>query len=103
GGVKMPQQMILEIRDTNGKVVWPVAGDAPTGTRVISPQTSWIMGDILKGNTDSSVNPYWAKWAIIQGGGVRREAAYKTGTTEDNRDVAAYGYLAPPDDPNAAQ
>ncbi len=102
GGVRMPQQMILEVRDSNGAVVWPVAGDAPTGERVVSPQTSWIMGDILKGNTDSKVNPYWAKWAIVQDK-VRREAAYKTGTTEDNRDVAAYGYLAPPDDPSAPQ
>jgi membrane peptidoglycan carboxypeptidase len=40
-------------------------------------------------------NPYWGKWAI-RDGGRRRPAAYKTGTTSDNRDVHAYGYLPPP-------
>ena len=33
--------------------------------------------------------------------GRRRPAAYKTGTTNDNRDVHAFGFLAPPKDPNA--
>ena len=33
--------------------------------------------------------------------GTRRPAAYKTGTTNDNRDVHAYGYLAPPKDTKA--
>jgi hypothetical protein len=56
--------------------------------------------DILAGNTDRRVNPYWAKWAVFDGD-TRRPAAYKTGTTNDNRDVAAYGYLAPPEDPKA--
>ncbi len=102
GGVRMAQQMILKVTDSNGKVVWPVPGDAPTGDQVVSPQTAYIISDILKGNTDPSVNPYWAKWDIVQGRH-RREAAYKTGTTEDNRDVAAYGFLAPPDDKNAPQ
>ena len=46
------------------------------------------------------VNPFWGKWAIYDGK-TRRPAAYKTGTTSDNRDVAAYGYLAPPADKKA--
>ena len=46
------------------------------------------------------VNPFWGKWAIYERP-TRRPAAYKTGTTSDNRDVAAYGYLAPPKDPKA--
>jgi membrane peptidoglycan carboxypeptidase len=102
GGVRMPQQMILEIRDANGQVIWPVEAAEPEGEAVISPQAAYIVSDILKGNTDRSVNPYWAEWAIVDGG-KRREAAYKTGTTEDNVDVAAYGYLAPPADPDEPQ
>jgi membrane peptidoglycan carboxypeptidase len=101
-GVRMPQRMILEVRDPDGNVVWPLAGDQVEGERVVSPEAAWIMSDILRGNTNEDVNPYWADWAIYDDGD-RREAAYKTGTTEDNRDVAAYGYLAPPADPEAPQ
>ena len=66
----------------------------------MSEQAAFIITDILAGNTISSVNPYWADWAVYDGS-ERRPAAYKTGTTNDNRDVHAYGYLAPPDDPAA--
>jgi membrane peptidoglycan carboxypeptidase len=102
GGVKMPRQMILEVRDAAGNKVWPVDDTKPAGDRIISAQAAYIVTDILAGNTVESVNPYWADWAIVQDG-TRREAAYKTGTTNDNRDVAAYGYLAAPDDPASPQ
>ena len=66
----------------------------------MSAGAAYIITDILAGNTDTKVNPFWGKWAIYDGG-TRRPAAYKTGTTSDNRDVAAYGYLAPPTDKKA--
>jgi hypothetical protein len=58
------------------------------------------MTDILAGNTIRSVNPFWGKWQITDGvtGAKVRPAAYKTGTTSDNRDVHAYGFVAPPKD-----
>jgi membrane peptidoglycan carboxypeptidase len=104
GGVLMPRQVILEIRDKDGNVVYPTPEDSPIGKRVATPQASYIMTDILAGNTIKSVNPFWGKWQILEktdNGNVRRPAAYKTGTTDDYKDVAAYGYLAPPEDPNA--
>jgi peptidoglycan glycosyltransferase len=101
GGVLVPRQMITEVRDSTGTVLPIVAGTKSTGTRVASAQASYIITDILAGNTIKSVNPYWAKWQILEAG-KRRPAAYKTGTTSDNKDVHAYGYLAPPEDPNAA-
>src|SRR5262245_32098001 len=101
GGKLMPRTMILSVTDSDGNVVWPVPGSkAPKGSKVISAQTAYIMTNILAGNTTPKVNPFWGEWAIYDGG-VRRPAAYKTGTTNDNRDVHAYGYLAPPDDPKA--
>ena len=100
GGVRVPQEKIIEIKDSHGEVVWSAAERAPQGPRVISPQAAYIITDILNGNTISSVNPIWARWTI-KDGKTRRPAAYKTGTTQDNRDVAAYGYLAPPEDPLA--
>ena len=72
----------------------------PKGKRVTSAGAAYIITDILAGNTDKKVNPFWGEWAIYNGK-TRRPAAYKTGTTSDNRDVAAYGYLAPPADKKA--
>jgi penicillin-binding protein 1A len=103
GGVLMPQTMIVSVTDSNGAQVWPAPNaPAPHGKKVISPQAAYVVTDILSGNTDSKVNPFWGEWKIVDGG-KRREAAYKTGTTSDNKDVAAYGFLAPPADPKAAQ
>jgi membrane peptidoglycan carboxypeptidase len=100
GGVRMPRTTILEVVDDNGRTVWPVEGQQPKGTRVISAPAAYIITHILAGNTQTKINPYWGAWAIYDGD-ARRPAAYKTGTTSDNRDVHAYGYLAPPEDQNA--
>jgi membrane peptidoglycan carboxypeptidase len=98
GGVHVPQRLITSIVDSNGQ---QVLNSLPQkGTRVVSNDAAAIITDILAGNTDTKVNPYWGKWAIYDGK-TRRPAAYKTGTTSDNRDVAAYGYLAPPADDTA--
>jgi membrane peptidoglycan carboxypeptidase len=100
GGTLMPRISILEVKDPAGDVIYPTAEDTVVGKRVASEQASYIITDILAGNTIKTVNPYWGKWQILQDG-QRRPAAYKTGTTSDNKDVHAYGYLAPPDDPAA--
>ena len=100
GGVLMPRRVISTILDSGGRTYWPTPGDAPTGTRVTSAAAAYIVTDILAGNTDKTVNPFWGKWAIFDGP-TRRPAAYKTGTTSDNRDVAAYGFVAPPTDQKA--
>jgi membrane peptidoglycan carboxypeptidase len=98
GGVLMPQQVILEVKDHEGKVVYPTPEDAPVGQQVASPQAAYLITDILEGNTIKSVNAYWASWAIFDGD-KRRPAAYKTGTTDENKDIDAFGYVAPPKDP----
>jgi membrane peptidoglycan carboxypeptidase len=100
-GVLVPRTTILKVVDDTGKVVYPAPDAAkPKGSRVISPQAAYIITDILAGNTNRSVNPYWGEWAVYDGK-TRRPAAYKTGTTNDNRDVHAYGFLAPPKDKKA--
>ena len=101
GGKLMPRTTILKVVDSNGTVIWPDPAVKPAkGTQVVSPQTAYIITDILKGNSEPKTNPFWGKWAIYDGS-TRRPAAYKTGTTSDNRDVHAYGFLAPPKDPKA--
>ena len=100
-GVLMPHRYIgTVLRQSTGEVVWPKPDEQPKGKRVTSAGAAYILTDILAGNTDKKVNPFWGKWAIYNGK-TRRPAAYKTGTTSDNRDVAAYGFLAPPADKKA--
>ena len=78
GGVHVPRQVISSVVDANGKTVWPLTDLAQKGSRVISSGAAAIITDILAGNTDTKVNPYWGKWAIYDGK-TRRPAAYKTG------------------------
>jgi membrane peptidoglycan carboxypeptidase len=99
GGKLMPRT--TTVVDSNGTTVWPEPGaKAVKPKTVISPQAAYIMTDILKGNTEVKTNPFWGEWAVTDGSR-RRPAAYKTGTTNDNRDVHAYGYVAPPANPKS--
>ncbi len=100
GGVLMPRTTITAVVDASGRVVWPVDESPRLGSAVVGPQAAFIMNDILAGNTDPKQNPYWGKFQIKRDG-TRRPAALKTGTTNDTKDLAAYGYLAPPEDPAA--
>jgi peptidoglycan glycosyltransferase len=85
---------ILTIKDTSGKdVVDPYV--PPAGKQVVSPQAAFIVSDILAGNTNKTINPFWGKFAVAGPGG-RRPATLKTGTNNDAKDLNAYGYIAPP-------
>jgi membrane peptidoglycan carboxypeptidase len=99
-GKLMPRRIIKTILDSDEQVFWPRAGDLKQGKQVVDRGSAYIVTDILAGNTDKSINPYWGEWAIYDKGS-RRPAAYKTGTTTDNKDVAAYGFVAPPTDKDA--
>jgi membrane peptidoglycan carboxypeptidase len=100
GGVLMPRHTILKVIGPDGTQVWPQVGAKLAGARVVTSQAAYVITDILAGNTIKSVNPFWGKWQVTDGvgGSTVRPAAYKTGTTSDNRDVLAYGFLAPPAD-----
>jgi membrane peptidoglycan carboxypeptidase len=100
GGVLMPRTSILQVKDRNGNVVYPTPNDKTVGKKVVSPQAAYIVTDILQGNTLRSQNPIWATWTVYEKG-KRRPAAVKTGTTDDKKDMTAFGFVAPPDDPNA--
>ncbi len=67
-GVRMPRRVISTILDDDGTVYWPTAENAPKGTRVISAGAAYIVTDIMAGNTDKKVNPFWGKWAIYDKG-----------------------------------
>ncbi len=101
GTVTMPRT-ILEIYDSGGQLIYNAG--APVQDEGLSPQAAWLTTDILKDNTDPSENVIWGQRLRIRNGpdGERREAAAKTGTTNDMRDLSVYGYLAPPEDPGDA-
>jgi membrane peptidoglycan carboxypeptidase len=102
GGVHVPARMILSVTGPDGHEVFH-APDKPAGTPAISPQSSFLISDILAGNSDPAQNPVWATALALHNtaNGQRRPAAAKTGTTDDVRDLSTYGFLAPPVDPDA--
>ena len=102
GGVHVPPRMILAIEGPDGRIIWKAPD--PAGTAAISPQAAYLVTEILAGNTDKKQNPIWSeKLAVFNAkGGGRRPAAVKTGTSNDARDLATYGYLAPPADDRPA-
>ena len=60
------------------------------------------MADILKGNTDPAENAAWANIFELRNtkDGSRREAAVKTGTTNNLKDYSTYGFLPKPNKGN---
>jgi membrane peptidoglycan carboxypeptidase len=97
GGLNVGHTSILEIRSVNADNRVEYRYERPKGERVISDQAAYVTTDILAGNTDPSENAVWANVAqLTAANGQRRPAALKTGTTNDARDLNAYGYIAPP-------
>ena len=102
GGVRVPPRMILEVLGPDGKTVWK-APEAD-GERAISAAAAYLVTDILAGNTDPRQNPIWAEKLELRNGkgGSRRPAAVKTGTANEARDLATYGFLPPAKDDGPA-
>ena len=93
---------ILRVKDASGTERARRRYEPPAGTQVVSPQAAYIVTDILAGNTNPSVNPFWGKFAIDRTRTARRPATLKTGTNNDAKDLNAYGYIAPPTEPGRA-
>jgi membrane peptidoglycan carboxypeptidase len=95
GGTYIGHTTILTIQNASGQPV-VAAYKPPAGTKAASPQAAYIVTDILAGNTNPSVNPFWGKFEIDNSKGKRRPATLKTGTNNDAKDLNAYGFIAPP-------
>jgi peptidoglycan glycosyltransferase len=95
GGRYIGHTHILRVTDANGKdLVQPY--EAPEPKQVVSPQSAYIVTDILAGNTNTNVNPFWGRFAVQHADGDRRPATLKTGTNNDAKDLNAYGFIAAP-------
>ncbi|MDQ2965869.1 MAG: transglycosylase domain-containing protein [Chloroflexota bacterium] len=92
-GRYVPHTTILRVVDPEGKD--RLVHVPPAGEQVASPEAASIVLDILGGNTDIKINPFWGKFAITSAAG-RRPAALKTGTNNDAKDLNAYGLIGPP-------
>ena len=101
GGAHVPPRMILEVRDPSGHVVYHAPSPEPV--QAVSPQAAFLVSTILQGNTTPSQNPIWSAKLRIANGPKRewRPMAVKTGTANDARDLATYGYVPAPKDPTA--
>jgi membrane peptidoglycan carboxypeptidase len=100
GGVHVPTRMILSVTGPDGSPTF--TAPKPQGTKAVSAQAAFLVTDILNGNTDMNENRFWASTLELRNGpnGKRRPAAVKTGTADNNMDFGAYGYLAPPKNPD---
>jgi membrane peptidoglycan carboxypeptidase len=100
GGIRAEPYLIEKITDRSGKVIYDHKTDAPQPARVISAQAAYLVTNILADNTNPRTNVWWGgRFQIPAPNGGRRPATLKTGTTNDFRDLQAFGYLAPDKDP----
>ncbi len=98
GGMLAPPYLIDKITGPDGKVIYDHA-DEPAPKQVISPQSAYLVTDILADNTDPAKNSIWGERFQLTTDDGRRPATLKTGTTNDFRDLQAFGYLAADADP----
>jgi membrane peptidoglycan carboxypeptidase len=93
-GTLHPATTIREIRDRNGRLIYNIADDGPQATHPMTPAEAYLTNWIIQGNTDPRINPIWGRNAqLVDPSGAHREAGFKTGTTNDFRDVSAFGYV----------
>jgi len=89
-----PATTILEIRDREGRIVYTLEDNGPAVTEPMTPAEAYLPHFILEGNTDPERNVLWGQRArLTTPDGQRRPAGFKTGTTDDFRDVSGFGYV----------
>jgi membrane peptidoglycan carboxypeptidase len=93
-GTLHPATTVLEIRDRDGKVIYDTTQNGPETTEPMTPAEAYLTHWILEGNTNPSTNTLWGERAqLFDVNGQRRHAGFKTGTTNDFRDVSGFGYV----------
>src|SRR5262249_49508161 len=89
------QTTIRTVIDNTGKPLMQES-ERPKPQQVLDAGAAYLTTDILAGNTNPRKNPFSGQFAINDGG-KRRPATLKTGTSNEARDLNAYGFIAPPD------
>jgi membrane peptidoglycan carboxypeptidase len=93
-GVLHPPTSIMEIRDRNNRVIYSLKKDGLEQSRPMTQAEAYLTHWILEGNTNPDSNVLWGSRAQLNDqNGQRRHAGFKTGTTNDFRDVSGFGYV----------
>jgi membrane peptidoglycan carboxypeptidase len=93
-GVLHQPTTIREIRDRDGRIIYSLEDDGPKQARPMTRGEAFLTHWILEGNTNPETNVLWGSRAELRDqDGVRRHAGFKTGTTNDFRDVSGFGYV----------
>jgi membrane peptidoglycan carboxypeptidase len=93
-GTVHPATTIIEIRDRNNRVVYTREASGPEELTPMTPAEAYLTHWILEGNTNPETNVLWGGRAnLFTPDGDRRPAGFKTGTTNDFRDVSGFGYV----------
>jgi len=89
-----PATTIIEIRDKNNRVVYTREDNGPAVSQPMTAAEAYLPHFILESNTDPERNVLWGdRTDLYTTDGQRRPAGFKTGTTNDFRDVSAFGYV----------
>ena len=89
-----PATTIMEIRNRDNRVIYTREDNGPTISQPMTPAEAYLPHYILEGNTDPDRNVLWGSRAQLNTpDGQRRPAGFKTGTTNDFRDVSGFGYV----------
>jgi hypothetical protein len=84
----------MQIRDRDGKLIYEAGENGPEATEPMTPAEAYLTHWILEGNTNPRTNTLWGERAqLFDVNGTRRHAGFKTGTTNDFRDVSGFGYV----------
>ncbi|MBA4170244.1 MAG: penicillin-binding protein, partial [Chloroflexi bacterium] len=93
-GAVNPATTIIEIRNRDGRVIYTREDDGPEQLNPMTPAEAYLPHWILEGNTDPDRNALWGERAQLNTpDGERRPAGFKTGTTDNFRDVSGFGYV----------
>ncbi|MEX0710181.1 MAG: transglycosylase domain-containing protein [Chloroflexota bacterium] len=103
GGVLAEPFLIATIKDRDGNVIYDHETDAQEPERVLSEDAAYLVTDILADNTNPATNIVWGQRFQLTTDEGRRPATLKTGTTNDFKDLQAFGYLAPDPDPTISE
>ena len=93
-GTVHPATTIMEIRNRDNRVIYTRDEDGPEPLRPMTPDEAYLTHWILESNTNPDTNILWGERAQLNTpDGQRRPAGFKTGTTNDFRDVSGFGYV----------
>jgi membrane peptidoglycan carboxypeptidase len=93
-GTLHPATTILEIRDRNNRVIYTLKKNGQEPSQPLTKAEAYLTHWILEGNTNPDTNVLWGSRAQLDDqNGDRRHAGFKTGTTNDFRDVSGFGYV----------